>query len=69
MLLPGRAPGGLIGAALIGVANAFIGRLSAHCRDRPKEKHFFDSYTWSTLIGGSLALLVGHRILFGDSRD
>ncbi|ANP48546.1 putative membrane protein YeaQ/YmgE (transglycosylase-associated protein family) [Streptomyces griseochromogenes] len=70
MLLPGRDPGGLIGTTLIGVAGSFIGGwLSSRFLDRPVEKHFFDLYTWGAAIAGSLVLLIGYRILFGNSRD
>ncbi|MET7729983.1 GlsB/YeaQ/YmgE family stress response membrane protein [Streptomyces sp. NPDC005402] len=70
ILLPGRDPGGLIGTTLIGVAGAFVGGwLSAHFFDRPVESHFFDLYTWGAAIGGSLVLLIGYRLLFGNSRD
>ncbi|MFE7855706.1 GlsB/YeaQ/YmgE family stress response membrane protein [Streptomyces sp. CA-142005] len=70
ILLPGRDPGGLIGTTLIGIAGSFIGGwLSAHFLHRSVEKHFFDLYTWGAAIAGSLVLLIGYRILFGDSRD
>ncbi|WP_225094818.1 GlsB/YeaQ/YmgE family stress response membrane protein [Streptomyces sp. CoH27] len=70
VLLPGRDPGGLIGTTVIGIAGAFTGGwLSARFLDRPVEKHFFDLYTWGAAIGGSLVLLIGYRILFGNSRD
>ncbi|MEU1306397.1 GlsB/YeaQ/YmgE family stress response membrane protein [Streptomyces shenzhenensis] len=70
ILLPGRDPGGLIGTTLIGIAGAFIGGwLSARFFDRPVQKEFFDLYTWGAAIAGSLVLLVGYRILFGNSRD
>ncbi|MFF0013790.1 GlsB/YeaQ/YmgE family stress response membrane protein [Streptomyces sp. NPDC005374] len=70
ILLPGRDPGGLIGTTLIGVAGAFVGGwLSARFFDRPVESHFFDLYTWGAAIGGSLVLLIGYRLLFGNSRN
>ncbi|MFC9618864.1 GlsB/YeaQ/YmgE family stress response membrane protein [Streptomyces sp. NPDC056930] len=70
VLLPGRDPGGLIGTTLIGIAGAFVGGwLSARFLDRPVENHFFDLTTWGAAIGGSLVLLVGYRVLFGNSRD
>jgi uncharacterized membrane protein YeaQ/YmgE (transglycosylase-associated protein family) len=70
ILLPGRDPGGMIGTTLIGVAGAFLGGwLSARFLDRPVESHFFDLYTWGAAIGGSLVLLVGYRLLFGNSRN
>ncbi|TWV33134.1 GlsB/YeaQ/YmgE family stress response membrane protein [Streptomyces misionensis] len=70
VLLPGRDPGGLIGTTLIGVAGSFIGGwLSAHFLHRHMEKNFFDPYTWGAAIAGSLVLLIGYRILFGNSRD
>jgi uncharacterized membrane protein YeaQ/YmgE (transglycosylase-associated protein family) len=70
ILLPGRDPGGLIGTTLIGVAGAFVGGwLSARFLDRPVENHFFDLYTWGAAIGGSLVLLIGYRLLFGNSRN
>ncbi|MFI8850382.1 GlsB/YeaQ/YmgE family stress response membrane protein [Streptomyces sp. NPDC053499] len=70
MILPGRDPGGLIGTTLIGVAGAFIGGwISATFLDRPIAKEFFDLATWGAAIGGSLVLLVGYRLLLGNSRD
>ncbi len=33
------------------------------------ENHFFDLYTWGSAIAGSLVLLIGYRLLFGNSRD
>ncbi|WP_427919136.1 GlsB/YeaQ/YmgE family stress response membrane protein [Streptomyces sp. cg40] len=70
ILLPGRDPGGLIGTTLIGIAGAFVGGwLSSRFLDRPVENHFFDLYTWGSAIGGSLVLLIGYRLLFGNSRD
>jgi len=70
ILLPGRDPGGLIGTTLIGIAGAFIGGwLSARFLDRPVVKDFFDLYTWGAAIAGSLVLLIGYRLLFGNSRD
>ncbi|KIF06729.1 GlsB/YeaQ/YmgE family stress response membrane protein [Streptomyces sp. NPDC093801] len=70
ILLPGRDPGGFIGTTLIGVAGAFIGGwLSARFLDRPIQNHFFDLATWGAAIAGSLVLLIGYRILFGNSRD
>lgn len=70
VLLPGRDPGGLIGTTLIGVAGAFVGGwLSSRLLDRPVEKQFFDLTTWGAAIGGSLVLLIGYRLLFGNSRD
>ncbi|WSQ12937.1 GlsB/YeaQ/YmgE family stress response membrane protein [Streptomyces sp. NBC_01231] len=69
ILLPGRDPGGLIGTTLIGVAGAFVGGwLSSRFLDRPVENQFFDIYTWGSAIGGSLVLLIGYRLLFGNSR-
>lgn len=69
-LLPGRDPGGLIGTTVIGVAGAFIGGwLSARFLDRPVDTQFFDVATWASAITGSLVLLIGYRILFGNSRD
>ncbi|WP_335938158.1 GlsB/YeaQ/YmgE family stress response membrane protein [Streptomyces sp. PTD5-9] len=70
VLLPGRDPGGLIGTTLIGIAGAFVGGwLSAHFLDRPVQRDFFDLTTWGAAIVGSLVLLIGYRILFGNSRD
>ncbi|MDQ8708435.1 GlsB/YeaQ/YmgE family stress response membrane protein [Streptomyces sp. LHD-70] len=70
LLLPGRDPGGLLGTTLIGVAGAFVGGwLSATVLDRPVEKEFFDAATWGSAIAGALVLLIGYRLLFGNSRD
>lgn len=70
ILLPGRDPGGLIGTTLIGIAGSFIGGwLSSRFLDRPVQNQFFDLYTWGAAIAGSLVLLIGYRILFGNSRD
>ncbi|GAA0287171.1 GlsB/YeaQ/YmgE family stress response membrane protein [Streptomyces polychromogenes] len=69
-LLPGRDPGGFIVTTLIGVAGAFVGGwLSAKFLHRPIDNHFFDLATWGAAIAGSLVLLIGYRILFGNSRD
>ncbi|WP_329197643.1 GlsB/YeaQ/YmgE family stress response membrane protein [Streptomyces sp. NBC_01435] len=70
ILLPGRDPGGLIGTTLIGITGAFVGGwISARFLDRPVAKEFFDLPTWGAAIGGSLVLLIGYRLLFGNSRD
>ncbi|MEU8777584.1 GlsB/YeaQ/YmgE family stress response membrane protein [Streptomyces sp. NPDC048606] len=70
LLLPGRDPGGAIGTTLIGVAGSFLGGwLSAKFLDRPVQTQFFDLATWGSAIAGSLVLLIGYRILFGNSRD
>ncbi|MFJ2769229.1 GlsB/YeaQ/YmgE family stress response membrane protein [Streptomyces sp. NPDC087300] len=69
-VLPGRDPGGLIGTTLIGIAGAFLGGwLSARFLDRPVERQFFDLTTWGSAIAGALVLLIGYRILFGNSRN
>ncbi|MGE7387264.1 GlsB/YeaQ/YmgE family stress response membrane protein [Streptomyces sp. NPDC004126] len=69
ILLPGRDPGGFIVTTLIGVAGASIGGwLSAKFLDRPIQAQFFDLATWGSAIVGSLVLLIGYRILFGNSR-
>ncbi|MBD0842267.1 GlsB/YeaQ/YmgE family stress response membrane protein [Streptomyces sp. TRM68416] len=69
-VLPGRDPGGLTGTTLIGIAGAFLGGwLSATFLDRPVEREFFDAATWGSAIAGALVLLIGYRILFGNSRD
>ncbi|RZB18857.1 GlsB/YeaQ/YmgE family stress response membrane protein [Streptomyces sp. F001] len=69
-ILPGRDPGGLIGTTAIGIAGAFIGGwLSTKFLDRPVEREFFDAATWGSAIAGALVLLIGYRILFGNSRD
>ncbi|GGX88950.1 GlsB/YeaQ/YmgE family stress response membrane protein [Streptomyces minutiscleroticus] len=69
-LLPGRDPGGCVGTTLIGIAGAFVGgRLSARFLDRPVQRGFFDAATWGSAIVGALVPLIGHRLLFGGSRD
>jgi uncharacterized membrane protein YeaQ/YmgE (transglycosylase-associated protein family) len=69
ILLPGRDPGGLIGTTVIGIAGAFLGGwASAHFWHRPVAHQFYDLKTWVAAVGGSLVLLIGYRILFGDSR-
>ncbi|AVV45154.1 GlsB/YeaQ/YmgE family stress response membrane protein [Streptomyces sp. P3] len=69
-ILPGRDPGGLIGTTLIGIAGAFLGGwLSARFLDRPVQREFFDAATWGSAIAGALVLLIGYRLLFGNSRD
>ncbi|WP_069811330.1 GlsB/YeaQ/YmgE family stress response membrane protein [Streptomyces sp. TP-A0874] len=69
ILLPGRDPGGLVGTTLIGVAGAFIGGwLSATFLDKPIAKDFFDLATWVAAVVGAFILLVGYRLLFGNSR-
>ncbi|SEG82070.1 Uncharacterized membrane protein YeaQ/YmgE, transglycosylase-associated protein family [Actinacidiphila yanglinensis] len=70
LLLPGRDPGGVLGTVVIGVVGAFLGGwLSAKLLDKPVTHHFFNGATWLSAIGGSLVLLVGYRLLFGNSRD
>ncbi|MEV6120783.1 GlsB/YeaQ/YmgE family stress response membrane protein [Streptomyces sp. NPDC052077] len=70
LLLPGRDPGGLIGTTLIGIAGAFIGGwISSRWFDHPVSKDFYDGTTWAAAIGGSLVLLIGYRLLFGNSRN
>src|SRR5215203_2487896 len=69
ILLPGRDPGGLLATTLIGIAGAFVGGwLSSSLLDRPISKQFFDLPTWGAAIAGSLVLLIGYRLLFGNSR-
>lgn len=69
VLLPGRDPGGLIVTTLIGIAGAFLGGwLSATVLDRPVDKQFFDLATWMAAIAGSLVLLIGYRMIGGNSR-
>lgn len=69
-ILPGRDPGGLIGTTFIGIAGAFLGGwLSAQFLDRPVQREFFDAATWGSAIAGALVLLIGFRLLFGNSRD
>jgi uncharacterized membrane protein YeaQ/YmgE (transglycosylase-associated protein family) len=69
-ILPGRDPGGLIGTTIIGVTGAFLGGwLSAQFLDRPVQREFFDAATWGSAIAGALVLLIGYRVLFGNSRD
>ncbi|MER5215311.1 GlsB/YeaQ/YmgE family stress response membrane protein [Streptomyces sp. NPDC002814] len=69
-VLPGRDPGGLIGTTVIGIAGAFLGGwLSARFLDRPVQREFFDAATWGSAVAGALVLLIGYRILFGNSRD
>ena len=69
VLLPGRDPGGLIVTTLIGIAGAFLGGwLSATVLDRPVDKQFFDLATWIAAIAGSLVLLIGYRMIAGNSR-
>ncbi|MBC7274826.1 MAG: GlsB/YeaQ/YmgE family stress response membrane protein [Streptomyces sp.] len=69
-ILPGRDPGGLIGTTFIGVAGAALGGwLSATFLDRPVQREFFEAATWGSAIAGALVLLIGYRLLFGNSRD
>ncbi|MFR9795472.1 GlsB/YeaQ/YmgE family stress response membrane protein [Streptomyces sp. MS06] len=69
-LLPGRDPGGFIGTTLIGIAGAFIGGwISSRWLHHSITNDFYDKGTWAAAIGGSLVLLIGYRILFGNSRD
>ncbi|MEU0629560.1 GlsB/YeaQ/YmgE family stress response membrane protein [Streptomyces sp. NPDC005989] len=69
-LLPGRDPGGFIGTTLTGIAGAYAGGwISFRLLGRPVEKEFFALTTWGAAIGGSLVLLIGYRLLFGNSRD
>ena len=70
ILLPGRDPGGIIGTVLVGVAGSFVGGwLSAQLLDKPINKDFFDLATWVSAIAGALVLLIGYRLVFGNSRD
>lgn len=70
ILLPGRDPGGLVGTTLIGIVGAFLGGwIASRFLDRTiNNADFFDPATWVSAVGGSLILLVGYRLLFGDSR-
>lgn len=69
-ILPGRDPGGLIGTTFIGIAGAFLGGwLSTQFLDRSVQREFFDAATWGSAIAGALVLLIGYRLLFGNSRD
>ncbi|EDY44107.1 GlsB/YeaQ/YmgE family stress response membrane protein [Streptomyces sp. SPB074] len=70
ILLPGRDPGGLVGTTLIGIVGAFLGGwISSRFLDHPISKDFYDLPTWISAIGGSLVLLIGYRLIFGNSRD
>ncbi|CAL9509156.1 hypothetical protein SUDANB145_03581 [Streptomyces sp. enrichment culture] len=70
VILPGRDPGGCVGTTVTGIAGAFLGGwLSAALLDRPVRRDFFDAATWGSAIAGALVLLIGYRLLFGDSRD
>ncbi|MFK0117512.1 GlsB/YeaQ/YmgE family stress response membrane protein [Streptomyces sp. NPDC090994] len=70
VILPGRDPGGCVGTTVTGIAGAFLGGwLSAALLDRPVQRDFFDAATWGSAIAGALVLLIGYRLLFGDSRD
>jgi hypothetical protein len=33
------------------------------------QREFFDAATWGSAIAGALVLLIGYRLLFGNSRD
>ena len=69
IVLPGRDPGGIVGTTVIGVAGAFLGGwISAHFLHRSVAHHFYDLKTWVAAVGGALVLLIGYRIVFGDSR-
>jgi uncharacterized membrane protein YeaQ/YmgE (transglycosylase-associated protein family) len=69
VLLPGRDPGGLVGTTVTGIAGAFLGGwISTHFLHRAVAHHFYDLKTWAAAIGGALVLLIGYRILVGDSR-
>ncbi|MGW0823130.1 GlsB/YeaQ/YmgE family stress response membrane protein [Streptomyces sp. NPDC002845] len=69
-ILPGRDPGGCAGTTFIGIAGAFVGGwLSSELLDRPVQREFFDAATWGSVIAGALVLLIGYRLLFGNSRD
>jgi uncharacterized membrane protein YeaQ/YmgE (transglycosylase-associated protein family) len=70
ILLPGRDPGGIVGTTLIGIVGAFLGGwIASRFLDTEIDKDFFDPGTWGAAIGGSLVLLIGYRLLFGNSRD
>ncbi|MFF7900357.1 GlsB/YeaQ/YmgE family stress response membrane protein [Streptomyces sp. NPDC088817] len=70
LLLPGRDPGGFIVTTLIGAAGAFLGGwISARWLHHPISRQLYDGATWAAAIGGSLVLLIGYRIFFGNSRD
>ncbi|WP_406729288.1 GlsB/YeaQ/YmgE family stress response membrane protein [Streptomyces sp. GD-15H] len=69
-ILPGRDPGGLIGTTVIGIAGAFLGGwLSSQLLGRTVQREFFDPATWGSAVVGALVLLIGYRVLFGNSRD
>ncbi|SCD39018.1 GlsB/YeaQ/YmgE family stress response membrane protein, partial [Streptomyces sp. DfronAA-171] len=66
----GRDPGGLVGTTLIGIVGAFLGGwISSRFLDHPISKDFYDLPTWISAVGGSLVLLIGYRLIFGNSRD
>jgi uncharacterized membrane protein YeaQ/YmgE (transglycosylase-associated protein family) len=70
VILPGRDPGGMFGTVLIGVAGAFIGGwLSSVFLHRPVGHDFVDPAMWVAAVAGSLVLLIGYRIFFGNSRE
>ncbi|MER5866048.1 GlsB/YeaQ/YmgE family stress response membrane protein [Kitasatospora sp. NPDC002040] len=69
-ILPGRDPGGLIVTTLIGIAGSFVGGwLSSAVLHRPVATGFYDPATWIAAVAGAFVLLVGYRIVFGNSRD
>ncbi|BFV56177.1 GlsB/YeaQ/YmgE family stress response membrane protein [Kitasatospora sp. CMC57] len=69
-ILPGRDPGGLIVTTLIGIAGSFVGGwLSSSLLHRPVNTGFYDPATWIAAVAGAFVLLVGYRIVFGNSRD
>ena len=70
VILPGRDPGGMLGTVLIGIAGAFIGGwLSTTFLHKSVSHHFIDPAMWVSAIAGSLVLLIGYRVFFGNSRE
>jgi uncharacterized membrane protein YeaQ/YmgE (transglycosylase-associated protein family) len=64
-----RAPGGVLGTLVVGVAGALTGGLIAAAVGIGGIGSFFSVGTWLIAIGGALLLLVIYNTLAGGSRS
>jgi uncharacterized membrane protein YeaQ/YmgE (transglycosylase-associated protein family) len=63
LIVPGRTPGGVIGAVLVGIAGAFIGGLLAQVFTGSSGVNGLDLYSILMATVGAVALLAVTRLL------